>query len=235
MKTTNKSTHDFSNLTFKKIWAMFKETDKKFKETDKKFQATDKKFQETDKKFQETDKKFQETDKKFQATDKKFQATDKKFQETDKKFQETDKKFQETQAEINKLAQSINTFKGEIGHRLGEIAEHLVAPGIVDKFNELGFEFTESSTNVEIKDPVTRTVRFELDILLQNGNSIVVVEVKTKPDLRDVEKLKKRLILFREHRDQVPGKEKRVIYGALAGAVFQKHIIKSALQEGFFV
>ncbi|MDR2439192.1 MAG: hypothetical protein LBE12_07475, partial [Planctomycetaceae bacterium] len=39
----------------------------------------------------------------------------------------------------------------------------------------------------------------------------------------------------REHRDQVPGKEKRVIYGALAGAVFQKHIIKSALQEGFFV
>jgi hypothetical protein len=29
--------------------------------------------------------------------------------------------------------------------------------------------------------------------------------------------------------------KKRVIYGALAGTVFQKHVIKTAWQEGFFV
>lgn len=38
--------------------------------------------------------------------------------------------------------------------------------GIVDKFNELVLEFAESSTNVEIKDHVIKTVCFELDILL---------------------------------------------------------------------
>ncbi|MDR2182078.1 MAG: hypothetical protein LBN92_05295, partial [Treponema sp.] len=31
-------------LTFEKVWAMFKETDRKFKETDRKFKETDRKI-----------------------------------------------------------------------------------------------------------------------------------------------------------------------------------------------
>jgi hypothetical protein len=65
-------------LTFEKVWAMFRETDRKFQETDRQFKETDRKFQETDRKFQETDRRFQETDRQFKETDRKLQETDRK-------------------------------------------------------------------------------------------------------------------------------------------------------------
>ena len=64
------------------------------------------------------------------------------FKETDLKFKETDLRFKETERIIGKL-----------GNRFGELAEHLVSPGIMDKFNELGFSFTEQSLDLRIKDP----------------------------------------------------------------------------------
>ena len=42
---------------------------------------------------------------------------------------------------------------GELGNRFGELAEHLVAPSIMKKFNALGFEFTERSLDKEIIEP----------------------------------------------------------------------------------
>ena len=59
------------------------------------------------------------------------------FQETDRKMQETDREMKETGRYIRELGRQM----GDLHNTFGEIAEHLVAPGIAERFNELGYRF----------------------------------------------------------------------------------------------
>ena len=145
------------------------------------------------------------------------------FQETDRKFEklmkETDKKFRETDKLI-----------GDLGHRFGELAEHMVAPSIMEKFNELGFEFDKSSQDIEIKDPSNYA---EIDILLENGDIAVAVEVKAKAKQRDVDDHLVRMEKLR--RNGVRRHDNRKLRGAIAAAIMTEEVREYALQKGFYV
>jgi len=144
------------------------------------------------------------------------------FQETGRRFQETDRKFQETDRII-----------GELGNRFGELAEHLVAPGIAEKFNALGYHFDAVSPGgQEIRDDTGKVIA-EVDILLENSDCIMAVEVKSRTRLKDVEHHVKRLEILREHRNK--HKDTRKIYGAIAGAVFGGEEKQASLEAGFYV
>ncbi|MCL2878807.1 MAG: hypothetical protein FWF29_01055 [Treponema sp.] len=137
-------------------------------------------------------------------------------------FQETDRKMQETDRKI-----------GELSNRFGELAEHLVAPGIADRFNELGYHFDGVAPGgFEIKDD-KRKVIAEIDILLENGDCIMAVEVKTRPRVQDMEHHGKRLEILREYRNKKS--DFRKIYGAIAGAVFGAEEKRAAIDAGFYV
>jgi hypothetical protein len=172
--------------------------------------------------FQETDKKFQKTDKKFQETDKKFQKTDKEIQELKLLFKETDKKIKQN-----------NEQYGDLGRRFGEVVEHLVAPGIEEKFNEMGCHFSE------VHDGRTRIFdengekKAEIDILMENGETILAVEVKSKPNNKDVGEHIKRLKILREKRREK--NDGRKVIGAIAGAVFKDNVKDVATKAGFYV
>ena len=85
--------------------------------------------------FQETDRKFKETDLRFKETEKLVMEIAERQKETDKQLKETGKKM------------------GYLDNRFGELAQHLVAPNIMEKFNALSFNFTRCSLNVKIKEP----------------------------------------------------------------------------------
>mgnify|MGYP006293474815 CR=1 FL=1 len=112
-------------------------------------------------------KLFMETEKQFRDTDKKFQETDKKFQETDKKFAETDRRMKEIQAMFTS--------------QWGRLIETLVEGDLVKLLNERGINVVETSTRVKGN---YEGKSYEFDIIAQNGQEVVVVEVKTtlKPD-----------------------------------------------------
>jgi len=158
---------------------------------------------------------FQETREQMKETDRKFQETDRKFRETDKKFRETDRKF------------------GELGNRFGELAEHLVAPGIAERFNELGYSFDLIATKgCKVYDEKGKE-KTEIDILLENGDYIIAVEVKTRPKIQDIDHHIKRLKILRENRNK--HHDTRKIYGAIAGAVFGSEEKQAAVEAGFYV
>ena len=151
-----------------------------------------------------------------------FQETDRKFQETDRKFQETEKQMKETDRKI-----------GELGNRFGELAEHLVAPGIAERFNELGYRFDAAAPGgYKILDDKGKE-KTEIDILLENGDCIMAVEVKTRPRIQDIKHHVKRLEILREHRNK--HRDTRKIYGAIAGAVFGGEEKQAAVEAGFYV
>jgi hypothetical protein len=151
------------------------------------------------------------------------------FQETDKKFQETARQMQKTDKEIKEL----NKQMGGLHRSFGDLAEHLVAPGIAKKFNDLGYHFDAiQAGGMKILDKKGKTLA-EIDLLLQNGDFSVAVEVKSHPKEDDVTKHIARLEILRSYMDK--HHDSRVILGALAGAVFVKSVKEAATEAGLYV
>ncbi|MBI2967037.1 MAG: hypothetical protein HYY40_04400 [Bacteroidetes bacterium] len=169
----------------------------------------------------------------FQETDKKFQETDKKFQETDKKFQETERILRESKLDLDKrskeadkrMKQLVELFTGQ----WGKLVEALLAPGCVKLFQEIGIKINQAFANaVAIKEGDT----VEIDVLLANGNEVVIIEVKTTARPDDAKQLLKTIGKFREF---FPHYHTCKIYGALAALRFVSQVDKLAAKQGFFV
>ena len=185
--------------------------------------------------FQETDKKFQETDKKFQETDRLYKELAEERKETARLFKELAEERKETERQIKEL----NVQMGGLNNSFGEMAEHLVAPGIAKRFNELGFHFDEvAKRGIEIKDKSGNIIA-EADLVLENGDYIIIVEVKSKPKLNDKDEKKddikkhiKRMEKFRLYYKKAGDRKLR---GAIAGAIFGKKEKEAAIDAGFYV
>jgi hypothetical protein len=201
-------------LTFEKVWAMFQESDRRMRESS-----------------EEINRKMRETDRKMQETDRMMRETDLRMQETDRKMQETDRQIREVARQIKKTDEQI----GKLGNRFGELAEHLVAPNIVRKFNALGFHFDDISAGLRqvIHDESSGQNIAEFDILLENGESIVGVEVKSKPSYNDVKEHARRLRILRLNKDRK--NDTRKIHGALAGAIMPESVKTAAIKAGMYV
>ena len=121
---------------------------------------------------------------------------------------------------------------GELGNRFGEMVEHLVSPGIMNKFNELNFTFEQESANIKIKDSSGRCIA-EIDLLLENGDTVMAVEVKAKPAQKDVDTHASRMEILRCRADA--RNDKRKFQGAIAGAIMSEEVKDYAHKIGFYV
>jgi hypothetical protein len=123
---------------------------------------------------------------------------------------------------------------GTLGNRFGELVEHMVFPTIVKRFNKLGYHFNfEFSGNCKIRDKNDRVIA-EIDAYLENGTTIAVVEIKTKPDINDINKHIQRIEKLKQNREEKK-EPLKILIGAIAGAIFPKEVKESALQAGFYV
>jgi predicted AAA+ superfamily ATPase len=112
-------------------------------------------------------------------------------------------------AEIDRMMKDTDRKIGDLGNRFGELAEHLVAPNIMEKFNALGYDFDDISTDRRIKCPNGESV--EVDILLENETHSIAVEVKAKD--QDIDKHIKRLEFLRQRKDRL--RDSRKLLGAM--------------------
>jgi hypothetical protein len=204
------------------IWAILRETDRIVKENALKVHEIDRQMRETDLKMQETDRIVKATAIQMQETDRVVKETALQMKETDRQMKETDRQMKETDRKI-----------GERGNRFGELAEHLVAPGIVRRFNELGYHFDDIiAERVKITDGQGRILT-EIDLLMENRDYSVAVEVKTRPRASDIEHHLRRMELLREHKDRRG--DRRKVRGAIAGAVFPQEEKEAAAAAGLYV
>ena len=149
-----------------------------------------------------------------------MQETARQIQETKEMMKETDRRMKETDRKI-----------GELGNRFGELAEHLVAPSIMEKFNALNFNFENISQNHKISDKGQFLA--EIDILLENGDTVIAVEVKSRPLQKDVDEHVSRMEILRRRADI--RHDRRKFQGAIAGAIMQDAVRNYAHKNGFYV
>ena len=136
--------------------------------------------------------------------------------------------FQETDRQIKNL----NKQMGGLHNRFGEVAEYLIAPGIAKRFNEIGFALHKVNPRQKIFDK-NRMEIAEVDVMLENGNSIIAVEIKSSPKEKDIAHHIKRMEILRKDMDE--HNDTRKIYGAIGGAVFGTAEKKLAIEAGFYV
>jgi hypothetical protein len=171
---------------------------------------------------------FQETDRRMQETDRRMQETDRRMQETDRKMQETDRKIQET----DRIVQEAGRIVGDLGNKFGKLAEHLVVPNILEKFNLLGYTFTRTNRNVKFLDPRKQTLT-EADAILENGDFLMIVEVKSDLTEAHVKRHIDRMEKLRRYADDHG--DPRKLLGAVAGAIMADQVKAYALNTGFYV
>jgi hypothetical protein len=136
--------------------------------------------------------------------------------------------------ETSRIVLGTNSKIGYLDKRFGEVIEHLVAPNIATRFNELGYDFKEiSERNLKIFE--NDQVITEVDILLENSKTIAVVEVKATPTKRDIKRHLKRIPIVRQWYCQLHGNTDKEFIGAIAGAVFLKNVKQFAIENGFYV
>jgi hypothetical protein len=149
------------------------------------------------------------------------------FRETDRKFQETDQRIKETDRQIKAMSKKI----GELGNRLGEFVEAFVEPSIVRLFQERGVDITAVMRDVKAKNPKLN-LAMEIDLFAINGDSCVLVEVKSNLSIDDVnehlERMEKFKTLFPVYKDYK-------VLGAITGMVIPENVAKYAYKKGFFV
>ncbi|MDR0586405.1 MAG: DUF3782 domain-containing protein [Treponema sp.] len=143
------------------------------------------------------------------------------FQETDRRFKETERLMKETDRKISKL-----------GSRIGDLAEELFIPNILEKFNKLNYVFGKVAPNVCYRDSRGLYIT-EVDILLENGDTVLAVEVKTSLTDMDVRDHLKRMEKLRRYADEHG--DKRKLMGAVAGAIASDGVKAFAAKNGFFV
>ena len=199
-------------LSFDKVWLMFQETDKQFKETDKKFQESERLLTE-----------------KFQETDKQFKETDKKFQESDRLLTEKFQKIQAFSDEVGRKIDKLAKLYGGVSENSKDVAEEFFSRGLNTKNELFGIPYTE----VGHLEKSIGKLQGEYDIVLYNGDSMIVIEVKYKVHPNDVTDFIERKLpnfkkLFHEYAD-------KKIIGGIAGLSVPNDSFERAKNHGLLV
>ncbi|MDR1429876.1 MAG: hypothetical protein LBI85_06260 [Spirochaetaceae bacterium] len=148
---------------------------------------------------------------------------------------ETRAALMETRTQIEKNAEQMKeTDKrvGELTNRFGDMVEHMVVPNLLSKFKSLGFTFEVATRDYKITDE-KNGIFAEVDVFLQNGDKVMIVEIKTTPTTDDVDAHIERMGKMREYADL--HHDKRKYLGAIAGVVTSDSVKNYALKHGFFV
>ena len=121
---------------------------------------------------------------------------------------------------------------GSHGASHGEFVESLFV-NLGDKFNKHGYRFPKEANDYVMFRDENGQIIAEVDRLLENGDTILAVEVKAKLRKDDVDAHLERLGVISEHNKK--HNDYRKVLGAVAGGVLRKDLLKYAQRKGLFV
>jgi len=146
--------------------------------------------------------------------------------ETDRLIKETDRQMKDTDRRMKKLEKTL----GEWANNQGAFAEDYFFNSFEDgKQNFFGEEFDDIDKNVK---GIKKGYKDEYDILLINGKSLGIIEVKFKAHINDVPKILRKAETFRVN---FPDYEKHQVYLGLATLAFYSELEQECIDKGIAI
>jgi hypothetical protein len=172
----------------------------------------------------------------IQATNAQMKETDRRMKELTKELKEENaqgfKKLQEAHKETEKALKETQRIVGDLGNKFGDLAEQTLVPDLVNQFEKIGLAFEKLSRNIEWKHKESGFL-MELDALLENGRAAMVVEVKSKLKMEDIEKQIRRMGETRRFADLCG--DRRRFYCAMAALSATRRAVDYALSNGLYL
>ena len=141
-------------------------------------------------------------------------------------FAQTDAQMARTDARIDKLAK----LYGNLSENQGSVAEEFFFNSLTANPVIGGIQFDRvTMCNVMAGSPPKRQ---NFDIVLVNGNSVAVLEVKQKAHISTLDQLEKQLHRYRE---AFPEYANYKLYGGVAGLSVPDSVVEEAHERGMFV
>lgn len=140
-------------------------------------------------------------------------------------FKETDREIKETRRTVDRVNESVAALTG----KWGKFVEGLIVPAVERLFKERGIEVEKVSQRVRARK---NGRNLEVDIMAIDGETAVLIEVKSTLKVADVEEHLQRLAEFKQF---FPEYQDRRVYGAVAGIVIDEGADRYAYQNGLFV
>ncbi len=132
---------------------------------------------------------------------------------------------------MKKQEKDFNRQLGILSNRLGDFVEAFVEPSVVRLFQERGLDVHVVTRDVKAKNPKLN-LAMEIDLLVINGDSCVLIEVKSNLSIDDVNEHIERMSKFKP---LFPLYADKKVYGAVTGMVIPENVAKYAYKKGFFV
>jgi hypothetical protein len=152
--------------------------------------------------------------------------TDRQLRKTDLQLQKTDLQLQATARKLDSIGEMV----GGISNNQGDVAEEFFIRGFDQTMALDNLVFDQLLKNYFIKQ---KQLTDEFDIVLINEKIVVVIEVKYKVHLKDIEKMvEKKLPNFRTLASFYNDHK---LYGAIAGFSIPDDVVRKADQVGLFV
>ncbi|WP_040335851.1 hypothetical protein [Candidatus Magnetobacterium casense] len=197
------------------------ERDRRQEESDRKYKEE---VAEIKREAAENDRKYKE-----EVAEIKREAAerDRRQEERDRKDKEDHEAFRKEMAEIAKGARQQ---RAEIAKQLGTLVEDIIAPGAVALIKQY-FNCDPASFCLRYKKR-TGGKNCEVDIMLTCQDRVFVIEVKSKPDERDVTKILAKVETLPIFFDECKGRQ---IIPMLASVVVEDEITRFATIKGLYV
>ena len=156
-------------------------------------------------------------------TERQFQQLREAMAETDKKMKETDLTIKKVDRQIDRVAKQM----GGINENIGYHAEQFFQGAFEDNKVFGGIKYDDIILNMGYKD---KTEKVEFDIVLENGNSVALIEIKNRIHPDFVKKMaEERIDKFRKYFPMYKGYD---IYLGIAGFSFSEAVLEEAKKYG---
>ena len=155
--------------------------------------------------------------------------TDAQMAKTDEKLSRLSELYGVASDKTDEKLNRLSELYGGVSSNQGSAAEEFFFNSLTADPEVGGIKFDRIMPNVQIN---TKTKQGEFDIVLINGNSVAVVEVKYKVHPSDIAKVTKNLKRYREF---YPEHKNYKLYGGIAGFSVPADAVKAAKEQGLFV
>ena len=163
-------------------------------------------------------------------TNRQKKDTDRQIMEHRLQMKETDRLMKDTDRQMKDTDEKIKALSGLFTSQWGKLVEALMRPGTVKLFQERGIQVNQMTERRTGRD--SQGEKIEVDMTLVNGNTIVVIEVKTTLKVEDVLWHLDKLGRFKEAFKEYAGWN---VQGGLAAMHFDEESDRYAFRKGLWV
>jgi len=157
-------------------------------------------------------------------TDRQMKETDRQMKETDRQMKETDRKMKETDRQIDKVNATVGSWSYNQGRFAEEYFFNSFEKGKQNFFGEKFDEIKKNLKGTETDD--------EFDLVMLNGHTLGLIEVKFKAHENDIPKVLKKASTFKSN---FPKYKNHKVYLGLATMAFYPELEEECIRQGIAV